>query len=64
MENIVSLTGRARGALPKDLKESEANHEAEEYPHTGGTEGNNIGECFVLVLATIYIARFCTEKWC
>ena len=24
IENIVSLTGRARGALPKDLKESEA----------------------------------------
>ena len=61
MENIVYLIGHAGGALPNDLKESEVSHEAEGSPHTNGTEGNSIGECFISVLATIYILRLCTN---
>ena len=47
LENIVSFIGRAGGALPKDLKESDTSQEAEGYPHTGGTKEDSIGECFV-----------------
>ena len=57
MENIVTLIGHARGALPKDLMESEASHEGREYPHTGGTKEDSIGECFVSMPGTIYILR-------
>ena len=64
MENIVSLTSRAGGALPKDLKESEASNEAEGYPHTGGTEEDSIDECFVSLPAIIYVLRLCIEEWC
>ena len=65
MESIATFIGREGGALPKDLKEHEAaSHEAEGCPHTNGTEEDSIGECFVLVLAAIYILRLCIEEWC
>ena len=54
---------RKRGTT-KDLKESEASHEAEGYPHTGGTKEDSIGECFVSIPATIYVLRLCTKEWC
>ena len=63
MEHLY-LTGHAGGALLEDLRESETNHEVEGYPHTGGMEGDSIGECFVSLPATIYTARLCTEGWC
>ena len=62
-ENIVILTGRAGGALLEDLKESQANHEVEGYPQTGGTEGDSISECFVSLPATKYLLRLYIEEW-
>ena len=64
LENTVTLTNHARGALPKIFKESEASHGNKGNPHTGGTEEDSIGECFVSLPATIYTTRLCMEEWC
>ena len=63
LESIVTLIGRTQWPLPEDLKESEAIHEDEGYPHTSGTAGDGIGVCFISLPATIYIVRLCMEKW-
>ena len=64
MDSIVTLIGRAGGALPKDLKENEASHKAEAYPHTSGPKGDSISDYLVSLPTTIYIASLCTKEWC
>ena len=56
MESIVTLTEHVGGALPKDLKESDASHEAEGYTMVAEVSAADISSGLTLDDTTLTLA--------